>query len=507
MKILLAWIGLTDVRASENNEEAGLGPIGQVLQSRKFDHIILLDNLNEAQSKNYQQWLANLTETPFEIRSSRLSGPTEFGEIYQTVIETISEIRKRFSPEPSLTFHLSPGTPAMAAVWIIVSKTRFTAELIESSKQAGVRTVSIPFEINAQFIPDLIRQSDKQLEKAANEFSAAKEFGDIIHESIQMRELIELAQTVALHDIPVLIEGESGTGKELFAKAIHRSSPRKSKPFIAVNCGAIPSELIESELFGHNKGAFTGAEKDRKGVFEEAEGGTIFLDEIGEMPIRAQVRLLRVLQEKQIVRVGDTKPKDIDVRIISATNRNLSSEISKGNFREDLFYRLAVFPLYLPPLREREGDLLLLIRHFLEKLNNESTGTLWKTDKILDSKAEKSLLNHQWTGNVRELQNTILRLCILTKESLITEKDVDKALLIIKERNFETILNRPLESGFSLQQILGEVARHYLKRALEKAHQNKTKAAKLVDLPNYQTFDNWLEKFGIKDELSKERKL
>jgi transcriptional regulator with GAF, ATPase, and Fis domain len=350
----------------------------------------------------------------------------------------------------------------MAAVWVILAKTRFSAELIESSPQAGVRTVSVPFEITAQFIPDLIRQTDKQLEKAATELASAAEFSDIIYKSPQMQEIIEQAQIVAIHDVPVLIEGEFGTGKELFAKAIHRSGSRKDKLFVAVNCGAIPSELIESELFGHVKGAFTGATNNRQGYFEEADGGTIFLDEIGELPLRAQVRLLRVLQEKQITQVGTNTPKTIDVRIISATNRNLLEEVSKGNFREDLFYRLAVFPLYLPPLREREGDLTLLIKNFLEKLNQEYTGRLWKTDKFFDFQAEKVLLNNHWTGNVRELQNTILRLCILTKESRIAEKDVNKALLAIKNKIFETILNRPLSNEFSLPEILGEVARHYL---------------------------------------------
>jgi transcriptional regulator with PAS, ATPase and Fis domain len=310
-----------------------------------------------------------------------------------------------------------------------------------------------------------------------------------------MRDVVEQAQIVARHNVPVLIEGESGTGKELFARAIHLAGERKNKSFVAVNCGAIPSELVESELFGHIKGAFTGADKKRDGYFKEADGGTIFLDEIGELPLRAQVRLLRVLQEKEIVPVGTSQPEKIDVRVISATNRNLLAEVADGNFREDLFYRLAVFPLFLAPLRKREGDVGLLINRFFDKLNRENTGKFWKQDKRLSAGAKNALLGHRWTGNVRELQNTILRIAIASKNETISESDVQKALFTIKNKNDEEILNQPLGNDFNLPELLSKVARHYLDRALVEAKYNKTRAAKLLGLPNYQTFDNWLKKY------------
>lgn len=494
MRTMLAWIGLTDIRAAENIVEAGAGPIGQAVESRNFDRILLLSNFDKKQTAAYRKWLAGKTKTPLEAKLVKLSSPTEFGEIYQAVVETITELKAQNSVE-SLTFHLSPGTPAMAAVWIIISKTGFPAELIESSKQAGVKTVSVPFEISAEFIPNIIRQADKQLERLAGEFSSAAEFGDIIFQSPQMREAVEQAQTVAQHTVPVLIEGESGTGKELFAKAIHLASGRKDKPFVAVNCGAIPSELVESELFGHAKGAFTGADKKRDGYFKQANGGTIFLDEIGELALRAQVRLLRVLQEKEIVPVGTSQPENTDVRVISATNRHLLAEVAHGNFREDLFYRLAVFPLFLPALRHRAGDITLLINYFLDRLNRENTGRFWKQNKQLSAGAKNALLNHLWTGNVRELQNTILRIAISSKGEMISESDVQKALFTVKPKDIEQVLNQPLGNNFSLPNTLADVAKHYLNRALEEARQNKTNAAKLVGLPNYQTFDNWLHKY------------
>lgn len=498
MKVLLAWIGLTDIGASQGIEKSGLGPIGQVVQERKFDRISLLCNYDKTPMSDYKKWLASKTQTPIETRRVNLTSPMDFGEIYKTVIKTIADLETKHGKNLSLVFHLSPGTSAMAAVWVLIAKTRFPAELLQSSLEAGVQTASVPFEISAEFIPNIIRRADEHLEKASANFSFADEFTDIIFQSQQMRDVIEQAQIIALHNVPVLVEGESGTGKELFARAIHRASHRKDNNFIAVNCGAIPLELVESQLFGHKKGAFTGAYNDRAGAFKEAEGGTIFLDEIGELPLQAQVRLLRVLQEKEVTPVGASKPEKIDVRIISATNRLLLAEITKGKFREDLFYRLAVFPLYLPPLRERQGDISKLVDYFLDKINKENVGIFWKEAKQLSPGARNILLNHRWTGNVRELQNTILRVCVMSKKTPVSEKEVRQSLFIFNDQQREEILNRSLGDKFNLPELIAEVATHYLNRALEESGQNKTKAAKLVGLSNYQTFDNWLEKYQLK---------
>ena len=318
----------------------------------------LLSDYDEKAVGPYLKWLKARTTTRIEVVHERLSGPTQFGEIYEAAVRGVQRAIGDGQREVALTFHLSPGTPAMAAVWILLGKTRFPAELIESSKEHGVRTASVPFDISADFIPDLLREQDERLRQgSAGEPPEAPEFADIIHRSRVMARLIQRARRVAVRNVPVLIEGESGTGKEMLARAIHRASPRRDRPFIAVNCGAIPAELVESELFGHEKGAFTGAEEPRKGYFEAADGGTLFLDEIGELPAPAQVKLLRVIQEGEVVRLGATKPLKVDVRIIAATNRTLTEEIAAGRFREDLFYRLAVAVLKIPPLRERTGDL------------------------------------------------------------------------------------------------------------------------------------------------------
>lgn len=209
-----------------------------------------------------------------------------------------------------------------------------------------------------------------------------------------------------------------------------------------------------------------------------------------------QVRLLRVLQEKEVTPIGSSKPDKIDVRVISATNRNLLEETAKGNFREDLFYRLAVFPLYLPPLRERKGDISLLIDYFLDEHNNERIGKFWKEPKRLTPSAKNLLLKHRWKGNIRELQNTLFRAMVLAKNMLIADADIRSVLFPIEDKTGEQILNCPLGDSFSLPELISEVAAHYLNRALEESGGNKTKAAKLIGLSNYQTLDNWLEKYS-----------
>jgi transcriptional regulator with PAS, ATPase and Fis domain len=313
-----------------------------------------------------------------------------------------------------------------------------------------------------------------------------------------MARLIGRARRVALHNVPVLIEGESGTGKELLARAIHRASPRRDQKFVAVNCGAIPRELVESELFGHEKGAFTGASQQRRGYFEDASRGTLFLDEIGDLPQPAQVKLLRVLQEGEIVRVGATQPIKVDVRIIAATNRTLTDEINAGTFREDLFFRLAVAVLKVPPLRERTGDLGLLVDKLFAQVNEEAAKEPSFRRKTLSAGARNVLLGHAWPGNVRELLNPLRRMVIWADDTSISADDAREAVLASRVGKGDGTLGRALGDGFSLQTLLDEVARHYLARAMKESNGNKTKAAALVGLPSYQTLTNWLDRYEVK---------
>lgn len=496
--VLLAWIGLTDLRAVTEREQVGLGPIGQAVGTRKFDEICLLSNFPEEKGRQYIEWLRHEGQGEARLFQRSLSGPTNFAEIYEAVRGVVSELVEKAPAKPQLTFHLSPGTPAMAAVWIILAKTRFPAELIESSQKHGVQTVSFPFDIAADFIPDLLRGADNELTKLSRaEPPEAPEFADVVHRSAVMKRVVARARRVAPRSVPVLLEGQTGTGKELMARAIHRASIRRDKPFVSVNCGAIPGELLESELFGHEKGAFTGAVVSHPGYFEAATGGTLFLDEIGELPLPAQVKLLRALQEGEVRRLGARQSIRVDVRIISATNRNLLVEVNAGRFRADLFYRLAVAVLQLPSLREREGDVSLLIDHALKTINEDSACDPGYQQKSLSVSARKLLLNHSWPGNVRELINTLLRAAVWSQGNTIQLEDVREAMLPEPRAEQEGILNRPLGDGLNLDEILSTVARHYLQRAVDESHGNKTKAAELLGLASYQTLTNWLKRHKI----------
>lgn len=500
--ILLCWIGFTDLRASAAvtsiDKNIGLGPIGQAVASLPFDEINLISDRSAAENVQYDSWVKKQTKASIVLHERKLSSPTNFGEIYESAVSVAKEILRRHGDEVSLNFHLSPGTPAMAAVWIIMAKTRFPAALIESSIQEGVKTVSVPFDISAEFIPDLLRKPDTRLERLSLCLPPdSPAFSNIIHRSEPMKRLVGKARYIAPRSVSVLIEGESGTGKELLARAIHEAGPRRGKPFIAVNCGAIPSELIESELFGHEKGAFTGADRLKKGYFESADTGTLFLDEIGELPLPAQVKLLRALQEREVVRVGASSPKQIDVRIIAATNRDLITEMAAGRFRSDLFYRIAVATMKIPPLRDRPGDIGLLIDFFVDQINRESAQDPYFKHKKISPAAKNFMIQHHWPGNVRELQNTLLRAAIWTPDETIQLEDTQDAVIPASADMANSPLNQPIGGGINLPEILKTVAGHYLKRALAETNGNKTKASEILGLSNYQTLSNWLKKYGV----------
>jgi DNA-binding NtrC family response regulator len=321
-------------------------------------------------------------------------------------------------------------------------------------------------------------------------------YDNLVGTSNVIKKIYELIEKVADTDGTVLISGASGTGKELIARAIHYSSSRSDRPLVVINCGAIPEELLESELFGHEKGAFTGAYKSRIGRFEMANGGTIFLDEIGEMSPALQVKLLRVLQEKKFERVGGTKTIHVDVRIIAATNKNLTTAINKGKFREDLYYRLNVIPMKVPPLKQRRSDIPLLIDHFLKKFQKGAEKKITGfSPEVMDA-----MLKYEWPGNVRELENVIKRLTILCDDEVVTVNDLPEHIPH-KGRAVRVVDEDLFEKGVTLHDAVEDYEKRLILNALERSDWVKTKAAKLLNI-NRTTLVEKIKKQNLSESAS-----
>lgn len=501
---LFSWIGNADHEAAEGDHADQAGPIATALRGReRFDRVILLTNYSKPRSQKYCRWLTatvGYPESSLSLSAVRLDSPIDYAAIYQCVSE---ELKALLLPKENidLTFHLSPGTPAMAAIWIILSKTRFPASLIQTSTQRGLEAVDFPFDLAGDFLPEYLkRNSDRMSRLVERGHPSAPEFERILHVSDVMSEQVALARRMAAHDVPVLILGETGTGKELFAEAIHAASPRVEGPFVAVNCGAIPSELASSELFGHKRGAFTGASSDRKGHFQEAQGGTLFLDEVGDLPLDSQVRLLRALQAREVTPLGGSKPIKTDVRIVAATHRDLPADVASGRFREDLFHRLAVGILRLPPLRARGPDIALLMKHFLDVINQDALGRPEAQSKELAHDALRLLCDLPWPGNVREAYHTLLRAALWSNGHTITSDDVRASLVVTRDVvGRQGAALRSLGDGFNLRGLLDDMAREHIAHAMALSGNRKSRAAELLGFPSHQTLTNWMQRLEERD--------
>lgn len=377
---------------------------------------------------------------------------------------------------------------------IVVMSAYGTVDIaIEAMKLGAYDYISKPFKPD-EIILTLRKAEEREQLRRENQLlrrAVKKEysFENIVSKNEKMQNIFDVIKKVAQYKSTVLISGESGTGKELVARALHYNGERSPNPFIPVNCGAIPENLLESELFGHAKGAFTDAIRTKKGLFEEADGGTLFLDEIGELPGQLQVKLLRVLQEGEIRRIGESKPIQIDVRIVAATVKELAKEVSEGRFREDLFYRLNVLPIHIPPLRERKEDIPLLIHHFIQKFDQAMNKNV--TD--IDHKALEALMNYKWYGNVRELENTIERAIVLTDKNIIELEN-----LPIEVQNFkEEFQLEPLpDEEYSIKKASKALEINLIKKALKKTKANHTHAARLLEI-SHRALLYKIKEYGI----------
>jgi len=379
---------------------------------------------------------------------------------------------------------------------------------VEAMRRGAYSYLTKPFEPS-----DLLMQIERALENRKLNYEIKRlkdiinerfDFANIIARSGKMRAVLDVVSRIAKLDSTVHIHGESGTGKELIAKAIHLASDRKEKPFVALNCAALPESLLESELFGHEKGAFTGAVKSTRGLFTQAHGGTLFLDEIGDMPRATQSKLLRVLQERQFYPVGSEVPLEVDVRVIVATNKDLEDQVRKGLFRDDLFYRIHVIPVYLPPLRERKDDIVPLVEHFLKKYSQH----MKKEVKGLTPEALRKLMLHDWPGNVRELENTVEYALAMTQSDMVTEDYVLQGKSAAVERAPSFSQENAEESSAGLRPLKDArdaFERDYLIQVLSMTEGNVSQAAKLAGKYRADFYD-LLKKHDLKAHEFKKSK-
>jgi two-component system NtrC family response regulator len=394
-----------------------------------------------------------------------------------TGMELLEEVKK-IKPEVPVIMMTAYGTIEMA---------------VEAMKKHAYDYITKPFQ-NEELKLTISKALEnchlvKENRRLSQALSERYRYGHIIGKSKPMLEIYDLIDKVAHSRASILIIGPSGTGKEMIAKAIHYESPRKNRPFISVNCGALTETLLESELFGHEKGAFTGAIALRKGRFELADGGTLFLDEIGEMSPSLQVKVLRVLQEMEFERVGGTKTLKVDVRVLSASNRNLKEEVARGGFREDLYYRLNVMQIQVPPLNERMEDLKLLVEHFLEKYRQDEN----KIGIHLDQEAWKALYNYSWPGNVRELENVIERAVVLNTGGIIRLADLPSEISQVEE---ELNVEGFIPPHAPLQQTLDLIEEKMILRAMNASNQVQAQAAEMLGISRH-VMHYKMKKYGI----------
>ncbi len=395
---------------------------------------------------------------------------------------------------------LEKGSGLLKDSTVIMMSAYGTVDLALQAMQAGAYDfISKPFKSDEVLLTlkkaeerEQLRRENQRLKRKIDEFSRETSFVGMVGASDKMCHLIGLGLKVAQYDTTVLITGESGTGKELIARGIHANSPRNQKTFVAINCASLPENLLESELFGHVRGAFTGADYQHKGLFREADGSTLFLDEIGELPLSMQVKLLRVLQEQEIRPVGSSRSEKVNVRVLAATSKDLAYQVTQGAFREDLYYRLNVMQLRIPPLRERQEDIPLLCHHFIKKFNRKFETKVAEVSK----QTMGLLLSHKWPGNVRELENVIQRGLVLASGERIEIEHLPSVLRSLSQADTsDTWLGMAMES-LSLKTAQKLLEEKFIRLALSGADGNKSRAARTLEI-SYPSLLSKIKEYGI----------
>ncbi|MEA2104768.1 MAG: sigma-54 dependent transcriptional regulator [Candidatus Cloacimonadota bacterium] len=482
MKILLTFIGNNDCHLDENRK----GAIISVLEETSIDKLYIFYN-NEKYLKFASQILIysrdNFPKLDVNYVESLSADPTDYNTVYPAMYKSIRRIIKENAKNnPEYTISITSGTPTMHACWIFLQKGGIIdAELIQTSREKGISKINLLLDDFPQI--QNVDEIKAEMTKLARENKNFKkqlnlQHDGIIGECLQIIKVKQKIQNLAEYDIPVFISGESGTGKELVAEAIHFNSSRKEQTFVKVNCGAISPNLFESEFFGHKKGSFTGADTDKEGKFKQADNGSIFLDEICDLPLNMQVKLLRVLQDETIQPVGGNEEK-VNVRIISASNTNIIKLVNESKFRKDLYYRIYQGKISLPPLRDRGNDKILLAEYHISKLNQR-----YKKQKRLAKSALHFINNYKWAGNIRELFS-VLETAFIHSENEIKKSDLE--LIELNSSDHKIFIP---EEGLDFD---NEIPKAYYQAALQKTDGNQAEAARLLKIQPH-TFRERLKK-------------
>lgn len=482
MDILLTFTGFHDPYFKGLvDQEDQPGPILSLLSIRSFDHVFLFNTPNtEEITQETASVVSNLyPQSEIHILEVNLADPTNYRDIFKELRKYIQHILDEFQ-DARFFISVASGTPHMHACWVLLTASGEIPAHILHVRPPRFVTKDLPLvseiDLASPEFPSVRFQSQAiPIEDEEVDINTVRTQLGIVGDHPDLLRALEIGSMLAPSQSPVLILGETGTGKELFARLIHGLSGRLREKFVTINCAAMPNDLVESLLFGHKKGAFTGAINDQVGKFDVADGGTLFLDEIGELPLPAQAKLLRVLQDGLVEPIGDVEPHAVDVRVVGATNLDLGKMIQQGKFREDLFFRLNVGEVILPPLRERRSDIPKLALHILDRLNNSL-----RRSKRLSSEALARLQSHNWAGNVRDLGNVIERSARLCRRDVLDADDLMITEPITYADPLEMLPN-PYE-GFSLEEFLGSARKQLILRAVDAANGNQSQAARMLGI-------------------------
>jgi DNA-binding NtrC family response regulator len=485
-KILYTWLGNSDRRAYRGGGY-GNGPVADAVLhlAPRLTHVVLMADVDEArglddEAHGYLGWLHSKLEamghTPtIQLRPLPKGDPTRFDWVYDAMRRTLADVERQLVPDQRY-FLVGPGTPTMATCTLLMARregSRGELWQVDAQSTAGCRPLELPFDLQLWDAPDPASGTFDRTPAA----QAAKFEDGAIVQSPGTRRTFALAARAATSEWPVLILGPTGSGKEVLAQAVHATRGRGR--WVPVNCGAIPESLLEAKLFGHKKGAFTGASADAAGVFEEAGEGTVFLDEVGELPLQAQTRLLRVLQERKVTRVGEHQERSVACRIVAATHRNLLGMVREGRFREDLYFRLAGIILRLEPLRDRPEDLTAAIDQFWQDIVENNPGF---PGRVLNDQARARLMAHGWPGNLRELKTVLVRAAFIASDTVVGEDDILSALDVLQDAVSTASAPAVLLGAGPLKQALNEHRRQLALQAVREAGGNKSQAARRLGI-------------------------